>query len=83
MLALPLRLEGADIVDANGVPIALLLGKKRQYQANGAEIVDAVNSNAKLLKAAKRIVANGSHSASDWGVIDDLKAAIAAEEAAS
>jgi hypothetical protein len=37
-------------------------------------------SHDALLAAAKRIVANGSHSASDWKFVSELQAAIAKAE---
>lgn len=53
MLALPLRLEGDEILDANGRQIALMRGLMDEYRASGAEIVTAVNERAELLEAAK------------------------------
>jgi hypothetical protein len=46
MLALPLKLEGPQIFDANGVYVALLRGDMADYRERGAEIVATVNLRA-------------------------------------
>lgn len=48
MIALPLKLEGCQILDANGKMIALVRGDMTEYRARGGEIVAAVNGFAKL-----------------------------------
>jgi hypothetical protein len=81
MLALPLRLEGDGhyIVDATGMPIALLSLPVEKadydYRRHGAEIVAAVNSHAKLLIMAKISLTFMSGHAKT-----ELQAAIAAAE---
>lgn len=77
MLALPLRLEGSQILDANGVSIALLRGEMPAYRDLGAEIIAAVNSHADLLKAAKAALLADDSEFQIWA---DLKAAIARAE---
>ena len=84
-LALPLRLEGCQIIDATGASIALLRGGMAEYRAHGAEIVAAVNTFAKLLAAAKGALDRlenftGSYDTPEESARRALKAAIAAAE---
>jgi hypothetical protein len=46
MLALPLKLDGARILDANGMTVAKIYLMAPTYAEPGAEIVAAVNSHA-------------------------------------
>ncbi len=55
-LALPLRLVDCQIIDANGVMIALVRGEMADYRERGAQIVAAVNTRDELLKAAKQVL---------------------------
>lgn len=56
MLALPLRLIGCNIYDANDRWVALLRGEREEYSAHGEQIVADVNSNADLLDTAKEFL---------------------------
>lgn len=54
-IALPLKLEGCQLVDGNGVSIALVRGEMAEYRAWGAEIVKAVNTHPQLISALKNL----------------------------
>jgi hypothetical protein len=82
MLALPLKINGEYIDDATGTPIAECSCRLSDWPEYAAQIVAAVNSQPKLLAAAKRVVESyGYHRA--FAELTKLQHAIAAAEAAS
>lgn len=83
MLALPLKLEGCQILDADDRWIGLIRGEMKEYRKRGAEIVAAVNSSADLLAAAKRTIAQyeGIYDEGSQEIyMQELRAAIARAE---